>query len=205
MGSSHALVSPGMTLATVVRPRGPEVVAHDPAPSASDRPRLPRPYRAIVDDTPNSLIINTAEWASLLREQLAERGLTPLTAATPAGPVPAGVATIRRWLDNRAQVVSVEKILEVCRALGYPVPRALVRVGILRPEEVGVVGLAPTTPVLVPIVHRINGLLHNRRIPEAARDWLGELLEATVSFWAKSLGAPGTPERNATPAPARRR
>lgn len=129
--------------------------------------------------------VDAQKWAELLREMLTAHGLSSEGAAKAnGGPVPASAVTIRRWLAAH-QGVTADMVCETCRALGYPPARALVMVGVLAPDELGITGLLPLPldPArrLDPLAARINAMLANsdrpqvRRVFQAAYDALALL------------------------------
>lgn len=169
-------------------------VAHDSKSSATVVTRPCKPYRAAMTEIST---VDTDKWRAFVREQLEERGLDARTAAQKeGGPLPADPVTIRRWLNphpDKQQTPTVDTVLKVAAAFGYPAIRALIRVGIIPAAEAGVVGLAPTPPRMHRLARRVNDLLENARIPEVHRTYLARLVEAAVDFWSSQMRLPAPP------------
>lgn len=116
--------------------------------------------------------VDPHKWRVLFDEMLAANGVEPENAARPNGPVPVSAPTIRKWRKAQGGVTA-DMVRDVCRAMNYPVARALVAVGWLAPEELGISGLAPLRlpPVvqhaLDPLAKRINTMLTDPRFEEA--------------------------------------
>lgn len=160
--------------------RAPRAVVKD---SLSLKPSRQRQVNAYVADVRESEEIDPERWATLLESLLRAADLTPETAAQPAGPVPATWRTIRKWLSGE-QGVGARKIRDVTRALGYPPVRALVEVGWLQPNEVGVTGLAaPPSASADTLVRKIAAALADQRIPTTVRSVLRRLLQGAYDGW----------------------
>lgn len=101
--------------------------------------------------------VDPTKWATLLDEILANR---------PDAPMPASEQTVRKWRKGQSGVTA-DMVRDVCRALGWPVARALVEVGWLTPDELGVAGFVPLKPPpeprLHPLAKRINTMLTDPR------------------------------------------
>lgn len=126
--------------------------------------------------------IDRAAWAKLLNELLISAGLTPETAAAPNGPIDANWRTIRKWL-TKDQGISVRRIRDVARALGYPPTHALVQVGFLTQEETGLAGPTRPGPVPDPLLRRLAGALANQTIPDDDRGRLRRALQHSYDIW----------------------
>lgn len=134
--------------------------------------------------------VDPHKWRVLFDEMLAANGVEPENAARPNGPVPVSAPTIRKWRKAQGGVTA-DMVRDVCRAMNYPVARALVSVGWLTPGELGISGLAPLPlPPLVqhaldPLAKRINAILTDERVPEVARDVLRDFVQGAYDVWVR--------------------
>jgi hypothetical protein len=134
--------------------------------------------------------IDRDKWAALLARLLLESNLTAEQAAHPVGPVPVAARTIYKWL-NREVGVGPTKVRDVVRAFGYPSPRALVEVGWLDNEEVGITGLSSRQPAADPLVRQIGASLAAQTVPEETRSILRRSLRAVYEQWVQMQGIGG--------------
>lgn len=133
--------------------------------------------------------LDRAAWATLLGGLLMSADLTPEQAAQPVGPVPAGWRTIRRWLKQETGV-SALAVRDVSRALGYPPTRALVEVGFLQHQEVGITGLAaPPSASADRDIRKYQATLADKRIPTGTRSILRRLLNSAYDSWLEMYEA----------------
>lgn len=183
--------------------------AHDRSPPAG-RGRLrftagqKRQVTAYVAAVRESDEIDRAAWAKLLTELLNSAGLTPEQADVRAGgPVNAPWRTIRKWLSQETGV-SARRVRDVARDLGYPTAHALVQVGFLSREEVGLSGPVRPTAGPDPLLRRVGNALTNETIPEDLRAKLRRGVQAAYDSWLDWLKTLGQ-ETSTPPARARTR
>src|SRR5260370_10191807 len=146
-----------------------------------------RPYIAEVRQSDE---IDRDRWAALLARLLLEADLTAEQAAHPVGPVPVASRTIYKWL-NREVGVGPTKVRDVVRAFGYPSARALVEVGWLDNEEVGITGLSARQPAADPLVRQIGASLAAQTVPEETRGILRRSLRTVYDPWVQMHGVGG--------------
>lgn len=146
-----------------------------------------KPYIADVRESDE---IDRDKWAALLARLLLESNMTPEQAAHPVGPVPAAARTIRKWV-GKENGVGPTKVRDVVRSFGYSPARALIEVGWLASDELGITGLATRQPAADPLARQIGASLAAKGIPEETRNILRRALRAAYDSWLAMQGIGG--------------
>lgn len=178
--------------------RGPPPISRQTAvnnnlPDKAGRSRQEVDYGDLVVRASDE--VDRSAWASLLAEMLAAAGMRPEQVAAPNGPVGTNWRTIYKWL-RQEQGVSVAKVVQVCRELGYPPVDALVRVKFLTAGEVGLRGepASPGPPLPRPL-RQIADVLNAASVPAEVKDQLRRTVQAAFDMWAAVYAAAPPRER----------
>lgn len=129
-------------------------------------------------------------FATLLKQTRRLRGMTQDDLIEASG---VSRSTVLRWEKGTPGTIDVEQVRKLCAALKLDAREAVVALGFVTREELG---LPPAPPPMDPVLWAAAKMLANEDIPAAARGSLRQLIGHAVDFTYQSLGL-----RKPTPPP----